>query len=109
MSRLLILISLVASCAAFAPAAPLALRGGPAPRQPLVAQPGQPGPLQPRLHRSGVGPQMGLFGLGYPEIAVIGVLALFLLGPDKLVPYAKEFGARRRQRDCLCPWAPRLV
>ena len=35
---------------------------------------------------------MGLFGLGWAEIGVIGVLALFLLGPDRLIPYAKELG-----------------
>jgi len=35
---------------------------------------------------------MGLFGLGWGEIGVIGVIALFLLGPDKLAPLAKDFG-----------------
>ena len=36
--------------------------------------------------------QMGLFGLGGPEIAVIGVVVLFVLGPDKLKDLAKEAG-----------------
>ena len=35
---------------------------------------------------------MGLFGLGGPEIAVIGVVVLFVLGPDKLKNLAKEAG-----------------
>jgi len=35
---------------------------------------------------------MGLFGLGWPEIAVIGVVGLFLVGPEKLAPLAKDFG-----------------
>lgn len=37
-------------------------------------------------------PAMGLFGLGWPEIAVIGVIGVVLLGPDKLAPLAKDFG-----------------
>tara|TARA_B110001452_G_scaffold253010_1_gene243305 strand:+ start:201 stop:359 length:159 start_codon:yes stop_codon:yes gene_type:complete len=35
---------------------------------------------------------MGLFGLGWAEIGVIGVIALFVIGPDKLAPIAKELG-----------------
>ena len=35
---------------------------------------------------------MGLFGLGWAEIGVIGVLALLFFGPDKLAPLAKDFG-----------------
>ena len=35
---------------------------------------------------------MGLFGLGWAEIGVIGVIALFLLGPERLAPLAKDFG-----------------
>lgn len=37
-------------------------------------------------------PVMGLFGLGWAELGVIGVLALFIFGPDKLVPFAKNLG-----------------
>ena len=33
----------------------------------------------------------GPFGLGWPEIGVIGVLVL-LLGPDRLAPLAKDLG-----------------
>ena len=36
--------------------------------------------------------QMGLFGLGGPEIAVIGLVVLFVLGPDKLKELAKDAG-----------------
>jgi len=35
---------------------------------------------------------MGLFGLGAPELAVIGAVALFILGPDKLKELAKDVG-----------------
>ena len=37
-------------------------------------------------------PSMGLFGLGAPELAVIGAVALFILGPDKLKELAKDVG-----------------
>ena len=37
-------------------------------------------------------PAMGLFGLGAPELAVIGAVALFILGPDKLKELAKDVG-----------------
>ena len=37
--------------------------------------------------------QMGLFGLGYPELAVIGLVGIVLLGPEKLVPMAKDLGS----------------
>lgn len=36
--------------------------------------------------------EMGLFGLGWAELGVIGVIVLFVLGPDKLAPYAKGLG-----------------
>jgi sec-independent protein translocase protein TatA len=36
--------------------------------------------------------QMGLFGLGAPEIAVIGAVVLFVLGPDKLKELARDAG-----------------
>jgi len=36
--------------------------------------------------------QMGLFGLGGPEIGVIAVVVLFILGPDKLNALAKDLG-----------------
>ena len=37
-------------------------------------------------------PAMGLFGLGWPEIGVIGVLVLLFFGPDRLAPLAKDLG-----------------
>mmetsp|Transcript_5089 Transcript_5089/g.13048 ORF Transcript_5089/g.13048 Transcript_5089/m.13048 type:complete len:119 (+) Transcript_5089:44-400(+) len=36
--------------------------------------------------------QMGLFGLGVPEIAVIVGIGGFILGPEKLASMAKDFG-----------------
>merc|ERR1719327_582401 len=36
--------------------------------------------------------QMGLFGLGYPELAVIGLVGIVLLGPERLVPMARDLG-----------------
>merc|ERR1740130_2457623 len=36
--------------------------------------------------------QMGLFGLGYPELAVIGLVGIVLLGPERLAPMAKDLG-----------------
>ena len=36
--------------------------------------------------------QMGLFGLGGPELAVIGLVALAIVGPDQLKVFAKDLG-----------------
>lgn len=36
--------------------------------------------------------QMGFFGLGGPELGVIALVALFILGPDKLNAFAKDLG-----------------
>lgn len=36
--------------------------------------------------------RMGLFGLGWGEIGVIGVLALLFFGPERLAPLAKDLG-----------------
>jgi len=54
-------------------------------------------PPPPTLpHRTAVhsraAPQMGLFGLGAPELAVIGAVALFILGPDQVKKLAKDIG-----------------
>jgi hypothetical protein len=35
---------------------------------------------------------MGLFGLGWAEIGIIGVIALFIFGPDRLIPLARDLG-----------------
>ena len=37
-------------------------------------------------------PAMGLFGLGAPELAIIGAVALFVLGPENFKSMAKDFG-----------------
>ena len=43
--------------------------------------------------RGGVAaPQMGLFGLGTPEIAIIAGVALLVLGPDQVKKLAKDVG-----------------
>tara|TARA_B100000780_G_scaffold248432_1_gene193763 strand:- start:75 stop:407 length:333 start_codon:yes stop_codon:yes gene_type:complete len=42
--------------------------------------------------RSSAAPVMGLFGLGAPEIAIIGAVALLILGPDQLKSLAKDIG-----------------
>ena len=36
--------------------------------------------------------QMGLFGLGTPELAIIAGVALLVLGPDQVKKMAKEVG-----------------
>ena len=46
----------------------------------------------PRKSMRAPPPAMGLFGLGWPELAVIGVIALFFFGPEKLAPLAKDLG-----------------
>ncbi|GMI31161.1 hypothetical protein TeGR_g5496 [Tetraparma gracilis] len=33
-----------------------------------------------------------MFGLGAPEVAIIGVAAAFLLGPSKLAEFSKDLG-----------------
>ena len=109
MSRLLVLLSLAASAAGFVvPTVPLhrpaASRVGLAVQTPLVQQPLTARPTHVRASAS---PTMGLFGLGWPEIGVIGVIALFVIGPDKLAPMAKEFGpllahASRRSAPSPC-------
>ena len=47
-------------------------------------------PLQQR--RRAAAPQMGLFGLGTPELAIIAGVALLLLGPEQVKSMAKEVG-----------------
>ena len=50
-------------------------------------------PRRPKHGVSRLAPvQMGLFGLGGPEIAVIAVITIFVVGPDKLKELAKEAG-----------------
>ena len=42
--------------------------------------------------RSAAAPQMGLFGMGGPELAIIAGVALLILGPDQVKSMAKEVG-----------------
>ena len=55
---------------------------------PLVAVPAAAGSA--RVPTSS--PQMGLFGLGTPEIAIIAGVALLVLGPDQVKKLAKDVG-----------------
>lgn len=66
----------------------------PAAVRPFVAQSGRSAALVPQISLSprAAAPAMGLFGLGAPEIAICGAVALMLLGPDKLKEFAKEAG-----------------
>ena len=85
---------LCGSAAAFAPA----LRPAPAlgARAASSSWPAAPAaaPLRPQRHerRTAVAPLMGLFGLGWAEIGIIGVVALLFFGPEKLAPLAKDIG-----------------
>ena len=91
--RVIALLSLVATAAGFVvPAVPLR-------RVAAVGSPAASLPLAPVLQSTravaatrATTPSMGLFGLGWAEIGVIGVVALFIVGPDKLVPLAKDLG-----------------
>ena len=93
-------LALASTAAAFSPPAALPalassrVRAAPAVTTlPVVAA----SPLRPQVavSRTSVsGAQMGLFGLGWAEIGVIGLIALFFFGPDKLMPIAKDLGAR---------------
>ena len=87
----LLLAGLVVSSSAFSFTHVLPLRE--ARRTSTVAPAIAPVPHRPAHGVSRLVPvQMGLFGLGGPEIAVIGVVVIFLLGPDKLKELAKDAG-----------------
>mgnify|MGYP002013115989 CR=1 FL=1 len=53
--------------------------------------------------------QMGLFGLGYPEIAVIALVGVALLGPEKLIPMAKDLGSALPPSNPLHSLGPRVI
>ena len=96
MIALLALSLLVASASALAPS-PLATPSL-ARSHAATAFVGVPGTVRTqqngaRVQRISSGPVMGLFGLGWAEIGVIGVFALLFFGPDKLAPLAKDLGA----------------
>ena len=90
-STLLCLV--LTGCAAFSPTLAPRIGGAAralpvvAARSPLVAVPAAV-PVAPRA----AAPAMGLFGLGWAELGVIGLIALFVLGPERLVPMAKDIG-----------------
>ena len=94
--NLLISLAALATAAAFAPPATLpALASA---RRPAMATPPAVA-AAPRRQPRGVvrqrtsAVQMGMFGLGWAEIGVIGVIALLFFGPEKLAPMAKDLGA----------------
>ena len=59
---------------------------------PLLARAAAPLRAPPAPARADVPVQMGLFGLGTPELVVIAGVALVILGPDKVKDLAKEVG-----------------
>jgi len=71
-----------------APAAPSLVREKDMPTLSMAALPARPARSAVRSGQ----PNMGLFGLGAPELGVIGVALLFVLGPDKLKDMAKDLG-----------------
>ena len=84
----LLLAGLVMSASAFTPASLTATRA-----QHAIAPAVALAPHRSSHRVSRVAPvQMGLFGLGGPEIAVIGVVLIFVIGPEKLLTLAKDAG-----------------
>ena len=73
---------------------------GPVRSTPVGCRPAAAAPLLPAQQllssriapRSTAAPVMGLFGLGAPELAIIGGVALMILGPDQLKKLAKDVG-----------------
>ena len=73
---------------------------GPVRSTPVGCRPAAAAPLLPAQQllssrvapRSAAAPVMGLFGLGAPELAIIGGVALMILGPDQLKKLAKDVG-----------------
>uniref|UniRef100_A0A7S3S259 Uncharacterized protein n=1 Tax=Emiliania huxleyi TaxID=2903 RepID=A0A7S3S259_EMIHU len=83
--RLVVTLSLATLASAFtlSPALPRSCASA----RPLGAPPAAA--LQPSRSPA---PAMGLFGLGWPELGVIGVAGLFLFGPERLAGLAKDLG-----------------
>ena len=95
------------------------------PTQPGRCRPGRPGTaaaaaaaaskttfLHPRAvptRAAAVPVQMGLFGLGYPELAVIGLVGIVLLGPERLVPMAKDLGSALQPSNTTSSLGVRVV
>lgn len=57
----------------------------------LSARPAAP-VSAPRARRRQHQPRMGLFGLGLPELAVIGGIGILIFGPSKIVDMGKDLG-----------------
>lgn len=93
--KLLALASLLERAAAFTTATTLLPLRTHGPRHAITASPGgvvaAASPAFAECRRVAT-PKMGLFGLGWAELGVIGVIALFFFGPEKLAPLAKDFG-----------------
>jgi len=75
---------------------PAWVRAGVAAQSPIaaVALGAREGPLVPAAATARVTrpAQMGLFGLGTPEIAIIAAVGLLVLGPDQVKKLAKDVG-----------------
>ena len=88
----LLLAGLVVSTSAFS-VTPVPSSATRAQRTSAVAPAVALAPRRPTHSVSRIAPvQMGLFGLGWPEIGVIGVITIFFFGPDKLLALAKDAG-----------------
>eukprot|EP00962_Isochrysis_galbana_P018445 scaffold5320_cov138-Isochrysis_galbana.AAC.1 len=70
-------------------ARPLMVAGSPAASSSLLAPRRS---ASAAVHRRAGAPQMGLFGLGAPELAIIAGVALLILGPDQVKKLAKDVG-----------------
>ena len=93
MSAVTLLLVGASSIAGFVvPAAPSPLRVVSRHAAAAVAPLPQPLAARPTLMRSAAAPTMGLFGLGTPELAVIAVVGLLILGPDQVKKLAKDVG-----------------
>lgn len=93
------------------------------PAQPVLPRPGTaaavtaaavsaPTVLRPHAAPARTAPgsvQMGLFGLGYPELAVIGLVGIVLLGPERLVPMARDLGSAPQPPSNTHSWLTRPV
>lgn len=90
--RLTLLAGLVASSSAFS-VTPVPSSATLAQRTSAVAPAVALAPRRPTHRVSRLAPvQMGMFGLGWAEIGVIGVIGLLLLGPDSVKGIAKDLG-----------------
>jgi len=92
LTRLLGLLALATSASAFTAGVTPSLRARPSSATALALAAPPAGLAARTLQQRAAAPTMGLFGLGAPELAVIGAVALFILGPDKLKELAKDVG-----------------